>query len=103
MLAASEMSYSTISMGLRAPRVVIVIDGGNYWTYWARRALYLAGQVWGGAGFAVVPHRNGVVEPVLLRACRAYDPDFVVIVPTTQRELEQLAPGGFQADAWDEL
>ncbi|WP_143022979.1 hypothetical protein [Lentzea jiangxiensis] len=81
---------------------MIVIDGGERWTYQARRALYLAGRVWGGAGFAVVPHRSGVVTPVLLRACRAYDPDFVVVVPTTERR-ERRAPGPFDASDWDEL
>lgn len=99
----SEMTYSTVSMGLRAPRVVIVFDGGSQWTYWAQRGLHLAGKIWGGAGFALVPHRAGVVSATLLRACRAYDPDFVVLIPTTRRELEQLSRGGYQEDRWGEL
>jgi hypothetical protein len=95
------MSYSTVSMGVRPPRVVILFDGGDRWTYWARRALHLAGQVWGGCGFAVVPHRSGRVDRVLLRACRAYDPDFVVTFPRLVGELEQLRPGWFQVRGKD--
>jgi hypothetical protein len=90
------MSYSTVSMALRPSRTVVVVDGGDQWTYWAKRALYLSGQVWGGCGFAVVPHRNGQVHPALLRACRAYDPDFVVTFPRSVGELEHLTPGWFQ-------
>jgi len=88
-------------MALRPPRAVVVFDGGDHWTYWARRALHLSGQVWGGCGFAIVPHRNGQVDPVLLRACRAYDPDFVVMFPRTVDELEQLRPGWFQIKGSD--
>lgn len=95
------MSYSTVSMALRPPRVVVVFDGGDQWTYWARRALHLAGQVCGGRGFAVVPHRNGQVDSALLRACRAYDPDFVVTFPRTVEELERLEPGWFQIKGED--
>ena len=89
------MSYSTVSMGLRPPRVVVVFDGGERWTYWARRALHLAGRVWGGSGFALVPHRRGKVDPTLLRACRAYDPDYVVVCPLTVRDAERIRPGLF--------
>lgn len=86
------MSYATVRMALRAPRAVIVFDGGEYWTYWARRALHLAGQVWGGSGFALVPHHAGTVHPTLLRACRAYDPDFVVTIPRTADDRLRLDP-----------
>lgn len=95
------MSYSTLSMGLRPARVVVVFDGGDRWTYWARRALHLCGRVWGGQGFALVPHRAGKVEPVLLRACRAYDPDFVVVFPRTVAELERLEQGWFRITGQD--
>jgi hypothetical protein len=91
------MSYATLGLTLRAPRVVIVFDGGEHWTYWARRALYEAGRVWGGAGFAVVPHHGGVVSPALLSACRAYDPDFVVTILRRPAEFDQLYPGRLQA------
>jgi hypothetical protein len=93
---SSTMSYATVSMGLRPSRVVVVFDGGDHWTYWARRALQLCGRVWGGCGFAVVPHRDGEVNHVLLRACRAYDPDFVVTFPRMVGEMAKLHPGWIQ-------
>ncbi|WP_134662608.1 hypothetical protein [Amycolatopsis sp. CFH S0078] len=75
---------------------MIVFDGGSEWTYWARRALFLANQVWGGVGFALVPHRDGVVDPALLHACRAYDPDYVVAFGRTLSEIDHFEPGKLQ-------
>lgn len=94
----ASLSHAAVSMTPRPPRVVIVIviDGGEQWSFWARRALFRAGQIWGGTGFAVVPHQNGVVHPVLLRACQAYDPDYVVTYPPTVGDLEFFNPGWFQ-------
>ncbi|MBE8523536.1 hypothetical protein ILP97_39640 [Amycolatopsis sp. H6(2020)] len=63
-----------------------MFDGDGDWSYRARRALHLATQVWGGAGFTVVPHHQGVVRPELLKAVRAYDPDFVVHTALTLDE-----------------
>ncbi|MBE8524825.1 hypothetical protein ILP97_46355 [Amycolatopsis sp. H6(2020)] len=82
------MAYSVLKRGLRPSRVAMVFDGGEFWSYRARRALHLANKIWGGAGFALVPHHDGIVDPVLLNAVRAYDPDFVVAVP---RSLEDIA------------
>jgi hypothetical protein len=76
--------------------VVIVIDGGPWWTYLARRALYRASSIWGGAGFAIVPHHAGRVHPVLLRACQIYDPDHVLAYHLTVADLEHFTPGWFQ-------
>jgi len=92
-------AYSTVGMGLRSARVVVVFDGGEHWPFWARRALYVSGFAWGGAGFALVPHRAGVVDPVLLRLCEVYDPDHVVTIPVTIGELEQLKLGVFHQAA----
>jgi hypothetical protein len=91
MATAVSSSYETVAVGMRPPRVVVVFDGGGDWTYWVRRAAQLTGAIWGGAGFALVPHRAGIVAPVLLRACRAYDPDFVVTFPKLLSELKVLA------------
>jgi len=93
--------YASVSMGLRPSRVVVVFDGANDWTYWARRALYLAEFRWGGVGFALVPHRGGQVDRALLAACRAYDPDEVVTISATIGEIEDLRPGWFQVQGDD--
>jgi hypothetical protein len=92
------LSYALVSMTLRPPRVIIVIDGGEHWSYWARRAIYRADKAWGGGGFAVVPHRSGRVNPVLLRGCEAYDPDFVVTYSPTVEDVEHFNPGCIQAN-----
>lgn len=80
-------------MTLRPARVAVVFDGGELWHYWARLAIYAASQVWGGAGFILVPHRGGDVEPCLLQAAAAYDPDHVVLLRVTVRHMELARPG----------
>ncbi|WP_410644958.1 hypothetical protein [Amycolatopsis sp. lyj-346] len=93
-----SLSYASVSTTLRPPRVVIVVDGGEQWSYWVRRAMFRADKVWGGAGFAVVPQRDGKVDPVLLRGCEAYDPDFVVTYHPTIAD-EHFQPGFIEVPA----
>lgn len=80
-------------MALRPARVAVVFDGGELWHYWARMAIYAASQVWGGAGFILIPHRDGEVAPCLLQAAAAYDPDHVVLLRVTVRHMELARPG----------
>ncbi|WP_274522984.1 hypothetical protein [Saccharothrix sp. ALI-22-I] len=42
-MSTRNTPYSTVTMALRAPRVVVVFDGGAGWTYRARRALHRMG------------------------------------------------------------
>ncbi|GAA0969561.1 hypothetical protein GCM10009555_016910 [Acrocarpospora macrocephala] len=93
MTSNETLSYASVSITPRPPRVIIVVTGGEHWSYWVRRALYRADKVWGGASFAVVPHQGGRVKPVLLRACEAYDPDFVVTYSPTVADVEHFYPG----------
>ena len=88
-----QVTYATAYVGLRAPRVAIVFDGGDDWHYWARRALFDLTKVWGGAGFVLVPHRGGVVEPALLQLVRTYDPDYVAVHAKTWTQMETASPG----------
>lgn len=85
----------------RPPRVVIVVDGGEHWSYWVRRALHRASRIWGGAGFAVIPHHDGEVAPALLRGCEAYDPDFVVTYSHKVEDVEHFQPGSLQVAGKD--
>jgi hypothetical protein len=80
-------------MTLRPARVAVVFDGGDGWQYWARLAIYAASQVWGGAGFTLIPHRDGEVAPSLLQAASVYDPDHVVLLRITLRHFELAQPG----------
>lgn len=47
----------------------------------------------GGAGFILIPHRDGEVAPSLLHAAAAYDPDHVVLLRVTFRQFELARPG----------
>ncbi|HET6481572.1 MAG TPA: hypothetical protein VFG35_16265 [Actinoplanes sp.] len=85
--------YATLRMTLRPPRVAVVVDGGDQWTFWARVAFHACSRVWGGRGFVLVPHHDGEVKAELLAAVRAYDPDYVVTLQQTLQHWEELRPG----------
>ncbi|GAA1556729.1 hypothetical protein GCM10009827_092080 [Dactylosporangium maewongense] len=80
-------------IGLSAPRVAIVFDGGGAWHYWAQLAIHAATHLWGGRGFLLIPHVQGEVAPALLQAARTYDPDYVVLLTTTVGQRERVTPG----------
>jgi hypothetical protein len=79
----AQVDYVDARTTLRPARVAIVFDGGDDWHYWARLSIYAASRVWSGAGFILIPHREGEVGPLLLQAVRAYDPDYVVLLRVT--------------------
>ncbi|MFW0797782.1 hypothetical protein AAFP30_28540 [Gordonia sp. CPCC 205515] len=81
--SGQSLRQEILTLGLRVPRVVLVFPGDvPNWTWYARVCLHLASQVWGGSGFTFVSHSAGVVDTTLLRAVRAYDPDYVLMLPT---------------------
>ncbi|MCL8026463.1 hypothetical protein [Nocardioides bruguierae] len=74
-----QQDYADAYYSLRAPRVAIVFPADTpHWDFFARKALWRANRLWGGAGFVLVPHQAGVVSETLLRAVASYDPDYVV-------------------------
>ena len=91
--AAAQSDYADARIMLRPARVAVVFDGVEGWHYWARLAIYAASQIWGGAGFILIPHRDGEVASSLLQAASAYDPDHVVLLRVTVRHFELARPG----------
>ncbi|MGI5151332.1 hypothetical protein ACQEVC_34045 [Plantactinospora sp. CA-294935] len=81
-----------------------MFDGGDdQWHFWARVALRACTNVWGGRGFILVPHRDGVVHPELLTAIRMYDPDYVVTLQRTLGLMEMATPGSINCRLDGEL
>lgn len=75
-LDVSELitGYTVVNHGVRAPRVAVVVPGGEAWQDWVRLGLYGMAGVWGGSGFVLVPHDGGEIAPVLVEMVAAYDP-----------------------------
>lgn len=72
------LEYAAASVLLRAPRIAVVIPHHERWPELAALILARNACVWGGAGFALVPHRAGAVAPYWLRLMSGFDPDHVV-------------------------
>jgi hypothetical protein len=86
------LEHLAVSIRLRAPRVAIVVPSRRPWQYFAGVALHRATTIWGGAGFILVPHQEGVVDPIMLRIASAYDPDHVVSTEAPMADLMDLLP-----------
>jgi len=89
-----SLDYAAINLMLRPPRVAVIVDGSEKaWVAAARIALAQCTEVWGGAGFVLVPHQSGVVDPAVLAAVVAYDPDYVAVSARSIAEYELTMPG----------
>lgn len=88
------LDYASVEIALRAPRVAVVVDvDSDHWMFSARIALTQCAATWGGSGFVLVPHRRGEIDPLVLRAVRAYDPDYIATSARTIAQREFAAPG----------
>lgn len=99
----AQSEYSVVHMGLRASRVAIVVDGGARWMDWFRVALAAATRCWGGAGFILIPHHAGAVDPQTLAMVVAYDPDYVVNLEPTLAQMAWLRPEALPTDVLNML
>jgi hypothetical protein len=97
--------YRQIAVGLRGPRVLIVLPRDHMWPSHAAIALWIASRTWGGSGFAVTAADAAQTPDVVLRAVAAYDPDHVVGLSYTHQELWELGirerPADLPAEAVD--
>jgi hypothetical protein len=81
MMTATDdnVTHLIAQMGLRAPRVVLLVPGWHDWHLMACNGIHTLTTMWGGAGWLVVPVVSAEVNPALLAALREYDPDAVLI------------------------
>lgn len=94
-------TFQGLRTTLRPPRAVVVFSGDGDWLSHAAQAVYECGRVWGGSGFILIPHHNGVVHPDLIRLAAAYDPDYVLTIPITIGQYEAMYPGLLQIKGED--
>ena len=95
MTSNAELVHRTVNYSLRAPRIAIVVPDLPKWQFIASLVLEQASISWGGAGFILIPHKNGKVENSFLRIANKYDPDHVVSVKTFYSELMEVMPDIF--------
>jgi hypothetical protein len=81
-----------VSITLRAPRMAIVVPDIEPWHYFACLVLSQASKVWGGAGFILIPHTNGIVKPHSLQMAIAFDPDHIVAATALRADLMEVNP-----------
>jgi len=90
----TNLDYASVELSLRAPRVAVLVEvDSEEWMFTARIAIRQSTLTWGGAGFVLVPHRGGKIDPFLLQAVRAYDPDYVATSARTAAQQDFASPG----------
>lgn len=96
-MTTDAVEFLTLETAMRPPRVAILFSGDANWRRWARLAIAAASNTWAGGGHVFVPYdADGHVDPLVLDAVAAYDPDHVVLYVPSYAELEAVEPGSVQ-------
>lgn len=99
-MSTPDLAFVPATLALRPPRAAILVPDDDNWRAWARRALTIASEYWGGGGFILVPYSRNTAKPVALFAeiVRTYDPDHVVTLDFPAAEYEALYPGSINVE-----
>lgn len=88
-----NVSYCTLNVSLRPPRVALLYHSSSSWQFFARQAMRLLSSLWGGIGDVAIPAGNGeAISDSLLPFLRAYDPDYIAVHEVTLDELSEVDP-----------
>jgi hypothetical protein len=85
--------YGFARIGLRAPRVAVLVETRANWQSMFGLAMSMASSLWGGYGFIYLPRGTGKLHPALARILTAYDPDYLVDALWTHGDVEAMGPG----------
>ena len=85
--------FRAIHLALRGPRVAIELEAGDGWQSRAALAMFVSGQAWAGAGFAVAFSDRHGLNPAAAHLLNALDPDHVVGLTYTGTQMEAITPG----------
>ena len=79
-----ELEYRRVSLGIRAPRVAILVQPSTPWAECLRLVETLS-AVWGGPTFALIPSNGDTVDALFWRLLKEHDPDWLMYyAPTTK-------------------
>jgi len=79
----SRIDYRRVSLGLRAPRLAVLIDSNCQWSDCLALVQTLTG-IWGGATFAVIPTDGQSISPLFWRLLKLHDPDWLMAFDALQ-------------------
>lgn len=88
----SPIAYAAATVALRAARIAILVPNTPDWAALVGLVTDRCTRAWGGAGFILIPHQDGHVDPLWLRVASVYDPDHVVTCNLPLGLLAEIAP-----------
>jgi len=72
----SRLDARRVGLGLRPPRVAVLIGGDCTWDHCVSLIGTLT-QIWGGVAYALIPTDGQTISSVFWRLLKCYDPDWV--------------------------
>src|SRR5260370_1994760 len=82
MLSPDPVEHRRLDLGVRAPRVAILLDSKTNWRRCIELVETLTG-IWGGGSYAIVPTDASVLKPVFWDLLNLYSPHLISAFPPT--------------------
>jgi len=76
------IQYRRVNLGLRAPRLAVLIGSDCHWGHCLHLVETLT-ETWGGATFAVIPTDGQSISPVFWKLLKLHDPDWITVFDGT--------------------
>lgn len=88
----ADAEWKRIDSLVRPQRYALLINETPYWHHTAQRAIETFTQLWGGAGFIIVPTDGNTIAPKFWEILESYSPDYLGSYKTTLRDLKWADP-----------
>lgn len=90
-----EADWKRIDSLVRPQRYALLINDTPYWHHTCQRAIEVFTQLWGGAGFIIVPTNGLTIAEKFWDILENYSPDYIGSYKTTLRDLKWADPDDY--------
>lgn len=91
----ADAEWKRIDSLVRPQRFALLINETPYWHHTSQRAIEAFTQLWGGAGFIIVPTDGNTIADKFWDILESYSPDYLGSYKTTLRDLKWADPGEY--------
>lgn len=84
----ADAEWRRIDSLVRPQRFALLINKTDYWQYTIQRAIETFTQLWGGAGFIIIPTDGDTISEKFWDILENYSPDYLGCYKTTLRDLK---------------
>ncbi len=88
----ADAEWKRIDSLVRPQRYALFINETLYWHHTCQRAIEIFTQLWGGAGFIIIPTDGNTISDKFWEILESYSPDYLGSYKTTLRDLRWADP-----------